>query len=52
MPHLLSDDQKENWFEVCQELPDDVNSNKNFLKNIIAGDETWIYAYDIETKMQ
>ena len=24
---------------------------KTFLKNIITGDETWVYGYDVETKM-
>jgi len=26
--------------------------NENFLKNIITGDETWVYGYDVETKVQ
>ena len=26
--------------------------NENFLKNNITGDETWVYGYDVETKMQ
>ena len=29
-----------------------MNGNENFLKNIITGDETWVYGYDVETKMQ
>ena len=31
---------------------DNANGNENFLKNIITGDETWVYEYDVETKMQ
>jgi hypothetical protein len=27
------------------------NGNKNLLKNIITGNETWVYGYDVETKM-
>jgi len=27
------------------------NGNEKFLKNIITGDETWVYGYDVETKM-
>jgi len=52
MPHLLTDDQKENCVEISQELLANTNGNENFLKNIITGDETWIYGYDVETKMQ
>jgi len=35
-----------------QELLANANGNENFLKNIITGDETWVYVYDVETKMQ
>ena len=36
----------------CQELLANANGNENFLKNIITGDETWVYEYDVETKIQ
>jgi len=49
---LLTDDQKENRVEISQELLANANCNENFHKNIITGDETWVYGYDIETKMQ
>ena len=52
MPRLLTDDQKENRVEISQELLANANGNENFLKNIITGDETWVYGYDVETKMQ
>jgi len=52
MLRLLTDDQKENCAEISQELLANTNGNKNFLKNIITGDETWVYGYDVETKMQ
>ncbi|GFX84360.1 mariner Mos1 transposase [Trichonephila clavipes] len=29
-----------------------INSDENFLKKIITGDETWVYGYDPETKQQ
>ena len=51
VPHLLTDDQKENRVEISQELLANANSNENFPKNIITGDETWVYGYDVETKM-
>ena len=36
---------------MSQELLDPVNGDDNFLKNIITGDETWVYGYDVETKV-
>ena len=38
--------------EISQELLANANGNENFLKKIITGGETWVYAYDVETKMQ
>jgi len=40
MPHLLTDNQKENCVEISQEPLANANGNENFLKNIITGDET------------
>ena len=48
---LLTDNQKENRVEISQELLANANGNKNF-KKIITGHETWVYGYDVETKMQ
>ena len=52
MPRLLTDDQKENHVEISQELLANDNGNENFLKNIITGDQTWVYGYYVETRMQ
>ena len=52
MPRLLTDDLKENCVEISQEQLANAVGNENFLKNIITGDETWVYGYDVETKMQ
>ena len=52
VPRLLTDDQKENRVEISKELLANANGNENFLKNTITGDETWVYVYDVETKMQ
>ena len=49
---LLSDDQKENRVEISQELLASANGNESFLKNIVTGDEMWVYGCDVETKMQ
>jgi hypothetical protein len=35
---LLTDDQKENYVEINQELLASANDNVNFLKNFITGD--------------
>jgi len=50
--HLLTDSQKENSVEISQELPANTNGGENFLEEIITGDETFVYGYDVETKMQ
>jgi len=34
------------------DLKENAANNPNFLSNIITGDETWVYAYDPETKIQ
>ena len=52
MPYLLTDDQKETHVEISQELLASASGNENFLKNTITGDETWVYGYDVENKMQ
>ena len=52
MLHLLTDDQKESRVEISQELLANANGNENFLQNSITEDETWVYGYDVETKMQ
>jgi len=52
VPRLLTGDQKENRVEINQELLANTTGNENFLKNIITGEETWVYGYDVETKMQ
>jgi hypothetical protein len=52
VPRLLADEQKANRVTVSQELFGRSNSNEDFLKNVIKGDETWVYGYDIETKAQ
>lgn len=52
MPHWLTDNQKENSSEIGQELLTSANGHGHFLKNTVTEDETWIYGYEVETKMQ
>ena len=49
---LLTDAQKENRVTVSQELFDCSNADENFLKKVLTGDETWVYGYGVETKVQ
>jgi len=51
VPRLLTDDQKQNRVDVSQELLHGANDDDNFFKNIITGNETWVYGYDVETKV-
>ncbi|KAF0740779.1 protein GVQW3-like [Aphis craccivora] len=52
VPKLLSQDQKNHRIEVCQSLKERTQNDPGFIKNVITGDETWVYGYDIETKRQ
>jgi hypothetical protein len=52
VPRLLNEDQKQNRMQISEEQLLRAETDTRFLKNIIAGDEIWIYDYDIETKGQ
>ena len=52
VPRLLTEEQKQNRVTVSQELLDRLNTDENFLKNVITGDEMCVYSYDVETKLQ
>ena len=53
VPRLMSQDQKDNRVTICQELLDRANYDTSmFTEQIITGYETWVYGYDIETKVQ
>jgi len=49
VPKLLSQVQKNHRIEVCQSLKERTQNDPGFIKNVITGDETWVYGYDIET---
>jgi len=36
--------------DVSKELDDRANADENYLKNIVTGNVTWVYGYDVETK--
>ncbi|KAA2237134.1 helix-turn-helix domain-containing protein, partial [Solihabitans fulvus] len=52
VPKLLNYEQKQRRMDITQELLNIVNDDPYFLKNVITGDESWVYGYDIETKAQ
>ena len=52
MPTLLCVDQNQQRLEVCLDLKENTANDPRFLSNVITGDETWVYAYDPETKTQ
>jgi hypothetical protein len=52
VPHVSTDEQKQIQADASQELLNRANEDDNFLKNIITGDEAWVYGYDVETKAQ
>ena len=52
LPRLLSVDQKQQQHDVCLNLKENATNDLSFLSNVITGDETWVYAYDPETKTQ
>jgi hypothetical protein len=43
---------KQEHLEISQELFDHVNNDENLLKSIITRDKTWVYSYNVETKVQ
>ncbi|PNF33903.1 hypothetical protein B7P43_G06496, partial [Cryptotermes secundus] len=51
-PKLLTMEQKQSRLEITKDMLDNANSNPNFLNTVITGDESWVYGYDPETKMQ
>ena len=46
------DEQKENRVSISREFLDRVTGDPDFLKQVITGDERWVFEYDPETKRQ
>ena len=49
VPRLMTSDQQAHCVQVCQDLLDHSENDKEFLSKIITGDELWVYGYDMET---
>ena len=52
VPRLMTSDQQAHRVQVCLDLLDHSENDKEFLSKIITGDESWVYGYDVETKVQ
>jgi len=52
VPRVLTHDQKDSQVAICQELKETVTNHPTLLLNVITGDESIVYAYDPETKLQ
>jgi len=46
VPKNLTIEQKDNWKDVWLHLLERIQCDRNFLKNAITGDETWIFEYN------
>jgi hypothetical protein len=42
-PQILSDDQKQQWLDVCSDLSRHLAAGNNFLDRVIMGDESWCF---------
>jgi hypothetical protein len=52
VPKLPSQEQQQLRLEVARDLLECANGDPEFLKTVITRDETWVYGYDPETKVQ
>jgi len=52
VPRVLTHDQKDSRVAICQELKETAINDPTLLLNIITGDESIVYAYEPETKLQ
>jgi hypothetical protein len=52
VPHPLTPEQKDRRIAACRDLIATEDSDTDFFKNIVPGDETWCFAYNPSTKLQ
>jgi len=52
VPRVLTVEKKQQPLSISLELRDRAASDCSFLGNVITGDETWVYGYDPETRVQ
>ena len=51
VPKLQNFEQKQCRIDIALEMLTNVNVYSDLLKKVITGDESWVYGYDIETKV-
>jgi hypothetical protein len=52
VPKNLTIEQKLRRKFVCVDLLETLSAEPDFLDTVVTGDESWIFAYDLETKRQ
>ena len=52
VPKILSEDQKQNRVKFCEDMLGKIKDDSDILRQIITGDETWVFQCDFETKRQ
>ena len=52
VPRVLTVEQKQQRLSIPLELRNRAASDSSFLGNVTTGDETWVYGYDPETRVQ
>ena len=52
VPHSLTPEQKDRRIAACRNLTATADSDPDFFKKIVTGDETWCFAYDLTIKRQ
>jgi predicted nucleotidyltransferase len=52
MTENLTQEQKDNWKNICSDIIEQITEQPDVLENVIRCDETWIFQYDPETKRQ
>ena len=52
IPKLLTTEQKDVLSKISQDNLEMVSDDENVFKKVITGDESWVYGFDPETKLQ
>jgi len=52
VPHSLTPEQKDWRTAACRDMIATADSDPNFFKKTVTGDETWCFAYNLTTKRQ
>jgi len=52
LPRLLTPEQKEIGMNICASILQNIESDPNFIENVITCDESWFFQYDQESKCQ